>query len=261
MTINEDAAWSLECHQCCARACYPRSSISILVVSFHQERKLLASLPRRTSWNSRKQFVAHIPSLRQGMLWPSHGTDDLCDSTIEVLFPSSSSTFIFKFMFSAQCQCNFCLLLFIVRERWRLTHSGPLVHPSAKRYEAEDEAGDDAKCRRRSGDKADTTLQCHEEWTRVNCNDVEKLEFWLPHFTQDILKYRRAQPWSLSHWAKSYRLRTFEFEDPTSRRTAENFQPYRTFEDSTRILRHLRRVFNLPFPSKTRILEIWSTIH
>ena len=111
------------------------------------------------------------------MLWPSHGTDNLCDSTIEVLFPSSSSTFIFKFMFSAQCQCNFCLLLFIVRERRRLTHSGTLVHLSAKRYEAGDEARDDEKCRRRSGDEADTTLQCHEEWTRVNCNDVETSNF------------------------------------------------------------------------------------
>ena len=151
------------------------------------------------------------------------------------------------------------LLFIVVYCAWTLTFD--TFGASAKRYEAEDEAGDDAKCRRRSGDKADTTLQCHEEWTRVNCNNVEKLEFWLPHFTQDILKYRRAQPWSLSHWAKSYRLRTFEFEDPTSRSTAENFQPYRTFEDSTRILRHLRRVFNLPFPSKTRILEIWSTIH
>ena len=47
------------------------------------ERKVWASLQRRAFWNSRKQFVVHIPSLqRQGMLWLTNGTDNLCDSTI-----------------------------------------------------------------------------------------------------------------------------------------------------------------------------------
>ena len=52
-----------------------------------------------------------------------------------------------------------------------------LIFKEAQRYEAGDEAGDDAKCRRRSGDEADTTLQYHEEWTRVNCNDIETSNF------------------------------------------------------------------------------------
>jgi hypothetical protein len=115
-----------------------------------------------------------------------------------------------------------------------------------------------------AGDKAETKRIQHCNVTRREPELIvttSNIEFWLSHFTQDILKHRRARQWSLSHWAKSYWLRIFEFEDPTSRRTTENFQPYRTFEDSARIFRHLLRVFNLPFPSKTRTLEIWSLIH
>ena len=69
------------------------------------ERKLWALLPRRTSWNSRKQFVAHIPSFqRQGMLWPTKGTDNLCDSTtFKPLFLSSIFTFLAPYQVLVAC--------------------------------------------------------------------------------------------------------------------------------------------------------------
>ena len=97
------------------------------------ERKLWALLPRRTSWNSRKQFVAHIPSLqRQGMLWPTQGTDSLrVSTTFKIYFkvPISGFTFGIVSIGSATVCC-------VVRLERRSIHFGhllPLPSPITRR--------------------------------------------------------------------------------------------------------------------------------
>ena len=122
-------------------------------------------------------------SLRISQVYDKGCSDLLTGQTIYVIWQ-------FKFYFQVQIQRLFsnpcfrhnvsatfvyCCLLCVNAD---VPHIPGLEStPRQNKYEAGDEAGDDAKCRRRSGDEADTTLQCHEEWTRVNCNDVETSNF------------------------------------------------------------------------------------
>ena len=216
MTFNEDAAWSLECHQCGARVCSSRSSISISVVSFHPERKLWASLPRRTSWNSRKQLIP--------CAYPKFTTRDALTFSRDrqsMWFDNWRSISKFKFNVYFQIQVfgtmSVQLLFIVVYCAWTPTLDTfwDFSPPLGKKIGSRRRSG--RRCKN-AGDKAETKQIQHCNVTRREPELIvttSNIEFWLSHFTQDILKHRRARQWSLSHWAKSYRLRTFKLEDPT----------------------------------------------
>ena len=132
---------------------------------------------------------------------------------------SSISKFKFNVYFQIHVFCTMSvqLLFIVVYCAWTPTLDTfwDFSPPLGKKIGSRRRSG--RRCKN-AGDKAETKRIQHCNVTRREPELIattSNIEFWLSHFTQDILKHRRARQWSLSHWAKSYRLRTFELEDPT----------------------------------------------